>query len=100
VKAFEEVGLSLPVDGSWDNEIKIRDLPELEVGDWESWTPIGGIIQPSNEQPTTIALPNLEIPGKTTTLDVWLDKVMSNKTLKEVEEERPLPNLQEEDEYV
>jgi hypothetical protein len=100
VKAFEEVGLSLPVDGSRDKEIKIRDLPGLEVGDWESWTPTGGIAQPSDEQPTTIALPDLEIPTKTATLDAWLDKVMSNKTLKEVEEERPLPDLPEEDEYV
>ena len=90
----------LPVDGSRDKEIKIRDLPGLEVGDWESWTPTGGIAQPSDEQLTTIALPNLETPARTTTLDAWLDKVMSNKTLKEVEEERPLPNLLEEDEYV
>ena len=57
-QAFREVGLALPIDGSRDNEIKIKDIPDLEVGDWESWTPIGGIPQPSDE---TVALADLEM---------------------------------------
>jgi hypothetical protein len=56
------------------------DGKTIKVGDWESRTPTGGIAQPSNERPTTIALLDLEISAAkiSTTLDAWLDKVMSN----------------------
>lgn len=39
VKAFRQVGLTLPIDGSQDSEIKIKDLPDIGVGDWHE----GGI---------------------------------------------------------
>jgi hypothetical protein len=77
IDAFRDVGLSLPIDGSQDDQIKVRDLPGLEVGDWKSWTPVGGIPQPSDELLDTVALPDLEMQ----------DTVMSNKTLQEVEAE-------------
>ena len=32
---FKNVGLSLAVDGSEDHLLKIRDLPNIIVGDWE-----------------------------------------------------------------
>lgn len=35
-KSFRQVGLSLAVDGSEDEELKIRDLPALQVGDWKA----------------------------------------------------------------
>lgn len=35
VKAFEQVGLSLNPDGSEDWKLKIRDLPDIEIGDYE-----------------------------------------------------------------
>lgn len=36
-QAFEQVGLGLPVDGSQDYKIKIKDFPKVQVGDWQSW---------------------------------------------------------------
>jgi hypothetical protein len=66
-QAFRDVGLALPIDGSRDNEIKIKDLVDLEVGDWKSWTPTGGIPQPSNKEHETVSLADLEISMTTTT---------------------------------
>ena len=33
-QTFRRVGLSLAVDGSEDREIKVKDIPDIEVGDW------------------------------------------------------------------
>jgi hypothetical protein len=38
-QTFTDLGLSLPVDGSRDHEIKIKDLPGLQVGNWKNWKP-------------------------------------------------------------
>jgi hypothetical protein len=38
-QAFKQVGLCLPVDGSQDHEIKIKDFPEVQVGNWMDWQP-------------------------------------------------------------
>ena len=35
ITCFKNVGLSLAVDGSEDCLLKIRDLPNLTIGDWE-----------------------------------------------------------------
>jgi hypothetical protein len=37
--AFEKVGLGLPIDGSQDHKISIKDFPGVKVGDWKSWKP-------------------------------------------------------------
>jgi hypothetical protein len=37
------------VDGSRDNEIKIKDLPGIQVGNWQDWTTAKGVVQPLNE---------------------------------------------------
>jgi hypothetical protein len=96
--------LALPIDGSWDNEIKIKDIIDLNIGDWESWTTAGGIPQPSDK---TVALADLEISTATKTtkrswLDLQLDAVTSNKTLDELEADQPFPDLPEdsEDQYI
>jgi hypothetical protein len=34
IKTFRQIGLSLNPDGSEDHELKIRNLPGIEVGDW------------------------------------------------------------------
>jgi hypothetical protein len=34
-QTFTDLGLSLPTDGSQDNEIKIKDLPSIQVGNWK-----------------------------------------------------------------
>ena len=67
-QTFMDLGLSLLVDGSRDNEIKIKDLPDIEVGDWKSWAPTKGCIQPTDQL-----------------LQSQLDTVISNQTVDEVE---------------
>ena len=75
-QAFRDVGLALPIDGSQDNKIKIKDLPDIQVGNWQDWTPLEqlsnkeGIIQTSDQ-----------LSGS------WIDTVMSNRTLDEVEDQ-------------
>ena len=34
VKAFQQVGITLPIDGSQDSELRIKGLKGLEIGDW------------------------------------------------------------------
>jgi hypothetical protein len=38
-QAFQQVGLGLPIDGSRDHEIKIKDFPDVQVGNWMDWQP-------------------------------------------------------------
>jgi hypothetical protein len=38
-QAFIQVGLGLPIDGSRDYEIKIKDFPDVQVGNWRDWQP-------------------------------------------------------------
>jgi hypothetical protein len=38
-QAFRQVGLGLPIDGSQDYDIKIKDFPEVQVGNWKDWQP-------------------------------------------------------------
>jgi hypothetical protein len=38
-QAFVQVGLGLPIDGSRDHEIKIKDFPNVQVGNWRDWQP-------------------------------------------------------------
>jgi hypothetical protein len=33
------VGLGLPIDGSRDYEIKIKDFANVQVGNWMDWQP-------------------------------------------------------------
>jgi hypothetical protein len=33
-QAFQQVGLGLPIDRSRDYEIKIKDFPDVQVGNW------------------------------------------------------------------
>jgi hypothetical protein len=35
IKTFQNVGLSLPTDGSKDHLLKIRDLPHMTIADWQ-----------------------------------------------------------------
>ena len=37
--AFVQVGLGLPIDGSRDHEIKIKDFPDVQVGNQKDWQP-------------------------------------------------------------
>ena len=65
-QAFRDVGLALPIDGSQDSELKIKDLPSIQVGDWQSWLPTASGVQPSLS---------------------WIDDVITNQTAQEVEDQ-------------
>ena len=34
VKAFQRLGLTLAIDGSEDEELYVKDIPDIQVGDW------------------------------------------------------------------
>jgi hypothetical protein len=72
------VGLALPIDGSRDNEIKIKDLLGIQVGNWQDWTPTDGKEQLSNKG---------IIQTSDQLLVSWIDTVTSNRTLDEVEDQ-------------
>jgi hypothetical protein len=38
-QAFVQVRLGLPIDRSRDYEIKIKDFPDVQVGNWKDWQP-------------------------------------------------------------
>ena len=38
-QAFVQVRLGLLTDGSRDHEIKIKDFPDVQVGNWKDWQP-------------------------------------------------------------
>jgi hypothetical protein len=39
-QAFQQVGLGLPIDGSRDHEIKMKDFPDVQVGNLMDWQTI------------------------------------------------------------
>jgi hypothetical protein len=78
-QAFCNEGLSLLTNGSQDDKIKIKDIPGIEVGNWQDWAPIKGVEQPSNEEEVILA--------SAKPLVSQIDTVMSNRTLHEVEDQ-------------
>jgi hypothetical protein len=38
-QAFMQVRLGLPIDRSRNHEIKIKDFPDIQVGNWKDWQP-------------------------------------------------------------
>ena len=38
-QAFIQVRLGLLIDRSRDHEIKIKDFPDVQVGNWKDWQP-------------------------------------------------------------
>ena len=44
-QAFVQVGLGLLIGGSQDHEIKIKDFPDVQVGNWKDWQPKGEDLQ-------------------------------------------------------
>ena len=38
-QAFVQVELGLSIYGSRDHEIKIKDFPDVQMGNWKDWQP-------------------------------------------------------------
>jgi hypothetical protein len=60
-QAFVQVGLGLPIDGSQDHEIKIKDFPDVQVGNWKDWQPKGEDLQ-SNLTPEEVEILASKMP--------------------------------------
>jgi hypothetical protein len=84
----------LLIDGSRDDKIKIKDLPGIQVGNWQNWAPTKGVVQPLNEEGT---IQMSDQPSVS-----WIDTVMTNRTLQEVEDQAcdQDDNVEVDDEYI
>ena len=59
-QAFVQVGLGLPIDGSRDHEIKIKDFPDVQVGNWMDWQPREAINGEGDELQSNLTLEEVE----------------------------------------
>ena len=48
-KSFQDVGLTVPVDGSQDYKIRIKGFDRVEVGDWSQDLPVPDCYQEGQE---------------------------------------------------
>ena len=74
-QAFVQVGLGLPIDGSRDSEIKIKDFPGVQVGNWRDWQPKEG------EDMSNLTLEEVEVLASSITADDSDDIVDSRETI-------------------
>ena len=74
-KAFVQVGLGLPVDRSRDHEIKIKDFPGVQVGNWKDWQPREG------EDMSNLILEEVEILASEVPVDDGDDIIDSGETI-------------------
>jgi hypothetical protein len=83
IACFKNVGLSLAVDGSEDHLLKIRDLPNLTIGDWKK-VPDG-----TEDNPTAIdddVLDTIEVDDNQRGLLYTAQEVVQGVTIKEEDE--------------
>jgi hypothetical protein len=72
-QAFLQVGLGLPINGSRDYEIKIKDFPDVQVGNWMDWRPR---TEEGEELQSNLTLEEVEKLGSllTTTIQwIWME---------------------------
>jgi hypothetical protein len=74
-QAFVQVGLGLPIDRSRDHEIKIKDFPDIQVGNWKEWQPREG------EDMSNLTLEEVEILASRIPVDDSDDIVDSGETI-------------------
>ena len=74
-QAFVQVGLGLPIDRSRDSEIKIKDFPGVQVGNWRDWHPKEG------EDMSNLTLEEVEVLASSITVDDSDDIVDSRETI-------------------
>jgi hypothetical protein len=104
IKAFRNLGLSLNPDGSEDSELKIKDLPNIEVGDYTSTSTSAIPIDDDDElegdtivvQSTYISRSERESIQAENELDVTIDT--GNDTEDAFDSDSELDSSEEEDE--
>ena len=74
-QAFVQVRLGLPIDRSRDHEIKIKDFPDVKVGNWKDWQPKGEELQ------SNLTLDEVEALASSMLVDDSDDVVDSGETI-------------------
>jgi hypothetical protein len=59
-QAFRQVRLGLPIDRSRDHEIKIKDFPDVQVGNWMDWQTKEAIKGEGEELQSNLTLEEVE----------------------------------------
>jgi hypothetical protein len=80
-QAFIQVGLGLPIDGSRDHEIKIKDFPDVQVGNWRDWQPKEAIKGEAEDMQSNLTLEEVEVLASSITVDDGDDIVDSGETI-------------------
>ena len=76
-----QVGLGLPIDRSRDHEIKIKDFPNVQVGNWMDWQPREGIKGEGDELQSNLTPEEVEILASRMPVDDSDDIVDSGETI-------------------
>ena len=50
----------MPIDGSRDHEIKIKDFPDVQVGNWIDWQPREAINREGDKLQSNLTLEEVE----------------------------------------
>jgi hypothetical protein len=87
IACFKNVGLSLAVDGSEDHLLKIRDCPNLTIGDWQQ-APEGSATAPILVDDNTMDM--IEVEDNDDGLLYTAQEVAEGITIKE-EDENNMP---------
>ena len=74
-QAFVQVRLGLPVNRSQDSEIKIKDFPGVQVGNWKDWQSKEG------EDMSNLTLEEVEVLASKVPVDDSDDIVDSGETI-------------------
>jgi hypothetical protein len=80
-QAFVQVGLGLPIDRSRDHEIKIKDFPDVQVGNWKDWQPKEAIKGEGEDIQSNLILEEVEILVSRMPVDDSDDIVDSGETI-------------------
>ena len=78
-QAFEQVGLGLPINGSQDHKIKIKDFPEVKVRNQKDWRPTEGL--DSEELQSNLTLEEVEKLASVIPIDDEDDVVDIDETI-------------------
>jgi hypothetical protein len=80
-QAFVQVGLGLPIDGSRDHEIKIKDFPDVQVGNWKDWQPKEAVKGEGEYIQSNLTLEEVEILASKMPVDDGDDVVDFGETI-------------------
>ena len=80
-QAFQQVGLGLSIDGSRDHKIKIKDFPDIQIGNWMDWQPKEGMTGEGEKLQTNLTPEEVEILASRVPVDDGKDIVDFEETI-------------------